>query len=62
MIPLLNIIGQITFFGFLLYFIISAWIDKGMGVGIVMAILGWVLYPIIARMFPLPSVNSRKSR
>ena len=62
MIPILNIIGQLVFFGFLLYFFISVWIDKGIGPAIVMLIIGWVFYPVIARMFPLPSSTNHKRR
>ena len=62
MINVLNIIGQLTFFAFLLYFVFAIWIDKGIGAGIVMLILGWICYPVIARMFPLALPNNRKKR
>ena len=62
MIQLLNLIGQLVYFGFAIYFIISAWIDKGFGVAVVMLILACVFYTPIAKMFPLPISSGQSSR
>jgi hypothetical protein len=58
-IQFLNLIGQLIYFGFAIYFIIAAWIDKGFGVAVVMLILACVFYAPIAKMFPLPNSNDQ---
>lgn len=59
MIHLLNLIGQLFYFGFAIYFVVAAWIDKGFGAAVVMFILACIFHAPIAKMFPLPNSNDQ---
>ena len=62
LIQFINLVAQLTFFGFVLYLAIQAWIEQGFWIMVFILFLASVFYPLWESSFPLSKARKERPR